>query len=417
MKQTTKNSTFLIKSTTNRSFGTAFCIDNNEKGSFLVTAEHVIHDCGKESLLVENLETTLIAIGDSKGIDLAVVFVHDLIAKPLNLNSFPLYKGMKLQVEGFKSHLSDHKLELLNGVVKKISKLKTDHQELNIYELNFNDDNNIERGYSGSAVVSQGYVFAVVVSRYSQTHADAIPIEYLKDIWEEMPPTLLSSVAVEKISGTLESQTLFNEKVKATKKSWTKYLLSLLVVLLIAFLIWKIPYIHEANELSRFDEQIKEVYMDWEGVAKYKHNEQKKAEIAEKATALAEKMESLDDNYLKSTQNISEKNERISYAYGIASQMHHSKREKINLAKKSIEAGERALKLINELPPHKERRDKIGLIIAMDYIIRYQAGEKELFNKAKHHYQEIEPWYQSANHISNQIDVIDTFIENNLNER
>ena len=293
MKQTTKNSTFLVTSSTNRSFGTAFCIDNNEKGSFLVSAAHVVHDCGEESLLVESQRAILIAIGDSKGIDLAVLFVPNVEAQPLRLNSFLLSKKMRLQVKGFKSHLNDHKLELLNGVVKKISKLKTDHQELNIYELNFNDDNKIERGYSGSAVVSQEYVFAVVVSRYSQTHADAIPLEYLKDIWEEMPPTLLSSVPVEKISGTLEPQILFNDTVKTAKKSWIKYLFSLLFVLLITFIIWEIPYIHEANELSRFDEQIQEVYMDWEGVAKYKNNEQKKEEIAEKATALAEKMENL----------------------------------------------------------------------------------------------------------------------------
>ena len=414
MKQIIKDSTFLITSSKNRSFGTAFCICNNEKGSFLVTAGHVIHDCGEESLQVENQKTILIAIGDSKGIDLAVVFVSNLIAKPLKLNSFALSKNMKLQVEGFKSHLNDHKLELLNGVVKKISKLKTEYQELNIYELNFNNDNKIERGYSGSAVVSEGYVFAVVVSRYSQTHADAIPIEYLKDIWKGMPPSLLSYITVENISGTLEPQTLFNDKVKTTKKSWIKYLFSLLFIILFALLIREIPYIHEANELSRFDEQIKDVYMDWEGVAKYKHNEQKKAEIAEKATALAEKMESLDDNYLKSTQNISEKYERISYAYGIASHMHHAQREKINLAKKSIEAGEKVLKLINELAPSKLRKDKIELILTMDYIIQYQAGEEELLNEAKRRYQEIAPWYHSANHISNQIDVIDTFIENNL---
>ena len=87
------------------------------------------------------------------------------------------------------------------------------------------------------------------------------------------------------------------------------------------------------------------------------------------------------------------------------------------MAKKSIEAGEKALKLINELAPSKLRKDKIELILAMDYIIQYQAGEEELLNEAKRRYQDIEPWYHSANHISNQIDVIDSFIENNLNER
>ena len=97
--------------------------------------------------------------------------------------------------------------------------------------------------------------------------------------------------------------------------------------------------------------------------------------------------------------------------------MYNNPKEKISLAEKSIDAGKIALEFMKKLAPSKERKDKIGLIIAMDYIIQYQAGEKELLNEAIRRYQEIEPWYHSANHINNQIDVIDTFIEKSLNER
>jgi len=73
MQNLKEQSTFLIKSTKNKSFGTAFCIDNDAHGSFLVTCEHVIESCGKEDLEVNGknaeLQVTistneLIAIGE-----------------------------------------------------------------------------------------------------------------------------------------------------------------------------------------------------------------------------------------------------------------------------------------------------------------------------------------------------------------
>lgn len=47
-----ENATFLIKSTENKSFGTGFCFDQNEDGSYILTCQHVVDACGKESLYV-----------------------------------------------------------------------------------------------------------------------------------------------------------------------------------------------------------------------------------------------------------------------------------------------------------------------------------------------------------------------------
>ncbi len=404
-----KASTFLIKSTKNKSFGTAFCIDSNEEGSFLLTAAHVITSCDKEALEVEHKKAKLIAIGEEKGIDLAVIFVKDLMAEPLKLNKFLLHEGMEFLVEGVKAHLQNHKLENLTGKIKKKSRLKTQYKELDIYELTFNVNDNIERGYSGSAIVSQGYVFAVVVSRYNDSHADAIPITYLEDVWKEMPMELLESTSVEMISGTLEPQTVLGRN-EAIKKPWLKYFAYLLLFILLGLFIREVPYIQEANKLSRFDTQMMTLYTRWEGIAKYKNNEHEKADIAQNAIVMAEVMEGLEEKYLDSLYKKSEKYERISYAYGIAAHMYVGSKQKILFAGKSIDAGKKALDLIETLGSNKKRKDQMNLIITLSYIIKVEEGEEALFEEAKQQYQGVETWYHSPNNITNQIDVIDRFI-------
>ena len=44
---------YLLKSTKNSSFGTAFCIKQDTKGSYFVTCTHVVEDCGIDSLVCD----------------------------------------------------------------------------------------------------------------------------------------------------------------------------------------------------------------------------------------------------------------------------------------------------------------------------------------------------------------------------
>lgn len=188
------NSTFLITSSKNASFGTGFVVYKNDNLSYLVTCAHVVEACGKESLLVANQEATLVAIGNKETIDLAVIVVQGLDSLALKLSNINVYEQMPFNVKGFKKYINqNHKLELLDGVVKKHSQIVSPQKNIDIYELSLYVDDNIEKGYSGSAIYSSSsnYVFAVAISRYNQTHADAIPIRYLKEIWAEMPKGLL----------------------------------------------------------------------------------------------------------------------------------------------------------------------------------------------------------------------------------
>jgi len=176
-------------------------------------------------------------------------------------------------------------------------------------------------------------------------------------------------------------------------------------------LSWKIPYIKEANKLSRFDIQMGEVYTLWEGVLQYKNNEQQKARIEKEALVLAEQMVNIDVEYLDSVQNKSERYERIAYAYGIASHMSRSKTKKIKFARKSIDAGKKALELMKHLGENSQRRNKINLMITLAYIIRVEEGEASLFNEAKRRYMDIADYYNDPTIITNNIDVIGEFIE------
>jgi S1-C subfamily serine protease len=185
-----ENSTFLIKSTENSSFGTAFCIMKNQKGSYFITCTHVVEDCGVDNLEIEQQKATLVSIGSRDNIDLAVVFVEGLFdCKVLTLTDERIESDARFTIDGFKPFKKEsYKLERLNGSIKKISKIYSDSRTIDTYELSIENNDSIEKGYSGSAIVSDGVVVAVATDRNSNgKQAYAIPIGYLKDIWSELP--------------------------------------------------------------------------------------------------------------------------------------------------------------------------------------------------------------------------------------
>ena len=194
MNQSTEKSTFLIKSTKNSSFGTGFVVYKDEKGTYLLSCAHVIEDCGKDTLMVENQKAQLLYIGSREAIDLALIYVEGLDGAALKLSDAMVSQGVLFEVYGFQQHLhGNYKLEMLKGSIKKLSTLYSGSQKVDSYDLSIGRDDNIQRGYSGSAILcpSSGHVIAVATSRYNDKHAEAIPIGYLKSIWQEIPDGLL----------------------------------------------------------------------------------------------------------------------------------------------------------------------------------------------------------------------------------
>lgn len=195
-----ENATFLIKSTQNKSFGTGFCFDQDEGGVYLLTCQHVVEACGEESLSIDGYQGEVLErTSSSKLIDLAVIYVKGLECVPLKLSLQPVVKGgLYLTIEGFKSHKPhEYKYEPLEGQVKKVSKIHMDNESIDTYELSIGEDDKIEKGYSGSAIVSKtsGQVIAVATDRVTTgKQAYAIPLKYLKEVWCELNPNLFDTI-------------------------------------------------------------------------------------------------------------------------------------------------------------------------------------------------------------------------------
>ena len=187
------NSTFLIKSTKNSSFGTGFCIYKDTKGSYLVTCAHVVASCGRENLLVESNSTKLLHISADEIIDLALIYVEGLIeTTTLKISEEISSENDTFDIDGFRPHKSHiYAKEPLKGFIKKVYSLQSkDNRVVLTYNLAIDSNDTIEKGYSGSAIICSqtGRVIAVATDRKRDgKQAYAIPIFYLKDIWKDMP--------------------------------------------------------------------------------------------------------------------------------------------------------------------------------------------------------------------------------------
>lgn len=190
-----KQSTFLIKSTKNKSFGTSFVVHTYNNYTYLITCTHVVEECSEDSLEVDGKKAILLYKGSSNNIDLAVIYVEGLEAvSVLNLCFSPIKENTLFQIKGFKPHKRESfKFEILNGYIQKISALYSENKNIKTYELSLHKNSKIEKGYSGSAIQLQGTntVIAVATDRHQDgKSAYAIPIIYLQNIWEDLPTSI-----------------------------------------------------------------------------------------------------------------------------------------------------------------------------------------------------------------------------------
>lgn len=127
------------------------------------------------------------------------MYVKGLHCTPLKLSPQPIVAGnIDFRIAGFKAYkANEYKFEPLEGSVKKISKIHSGNESIDTYELSLGEEDKIEKGYSGSAIVSKksGQVIAVATDRVmSGKQAYAIPLKYLKEVWHELNPKLFDTV-------------------------------------------------------------------------------------------------------------------------------------------------------------------------------------------------------------------------------
>lgn len=153
--------------------GTGFVIYREAGTTYLLTCAHVVEDVGgKDSVLIYGQPATVIASSDVNDFDLAVVQIkHEkLINRPvLKLQNY-CQEGTSVKAAGYYLYSSEKKrsLQTIEGVLGK-QKYREDQdtgERAIAWEININNEGQLQKGYSGSPVVDRdsGLVIGVVTN-------------------------------------------------------------------------------------------------------------------------------------------------------------------------------------------------------------------------------------------------------------
>ncbi|NET86331.1 MAG: trypsin-like peptidase domain-containing protein [Moorea sp. SIO1F2] len=201
----------------NRKFGTGFVIHKDTHNTYLLTCAHVVNDVGgAETIRANGLPATVIASGEDKGFDLAVLTVEGLWDKPLLKLCASGQKDKPFIISGFyefaqKDNPALRKIQgQLGNQIQLASKNGSDR--IKAWDLIIKDKYYLQPGYSGSPVIDQetGSVLGVVSYRIGKGEEGlAISIEALGKIWEEMPSRIFKDLAIKDINLNESKQASF----------------------------------------------------------------------------------------------------------------------------------------------------------------------------------------------------------------
>jgi hypothetical protein len=204
MSSTFQDSVILITSSDpnlqkRRVFGTGFVIHHTDEATYLLTCAHVVRDVGGEALvLADSIPATVVANGESKGFDLAVLRVQRLWCPALCLSMSSAAKHFA--IAGF--YAFDQKetrlLREIQGYLGKQSFIpSTDgRNRIKAWDLHIEGEDILQPGYSGSPVVDRtsSAVLAIVSHQVGKGEKGlAIAIEAIQNIWHSMPYDLLKT--------------------------------------------------------------------------------------------------------------------------------------------------------------------------------------------------------------------------------
>jgi len=192
-----KESILLIQSKedNNNHFGTGFIIHQDEFGSYVLTCSHVVNSVEKP--MVNGKKGEIKADGKDKGIDLAILYVKNLYAKPLLLQNINcdstdtyLFGYSDYNHESYQSKKKE--TILLEEVVVT---LKDNSLDIDTWQIMAKENYIIAYGNSGSPLVCKesNKVIGVVSDREGEEDAYSIFIKHIEDIWKDIPPLLFKT--------------------------------------------------------------------------------------------------------------------------------------------------------------------------------------------------------------------------------
>ena len=255
----------------NKSFGTGFIIDSDEKGVYILTCKHVIDDV--KIPMVEEVKARIITINEF--IDMAVIYVSKLHHPPLDLQ-LDHCRSLNVEVIGF-SHFSQNlnqKKHIQATLYQEPIELHStkDDSFYTARKIKANDGYNFDRGNSGSPVICKesSKVIAMVSNKEGNNIGYAIDIISLKEVWTEMPEKLLEKSPSEKSTPKKEEPIRVKEVKKSVEashqrknSSLKKYLLyALSTILLSSGTYYYIDYVKEKEHIEeqrKKEERAKEI--------------------------------------------------------------------------------------------------------------------------------------------------------------
>jgi len=176
--------------------GTGFAFYREDNYTYLLTCAHVVEDVGgEENVLVNNIRAEVLAIGDVKGFDLAVLRVENLNIPLFQLISLSEAKNRKFRTAGHFLYGEEKKilLETVDGTLGKKRFARQNDERVAVWNLLVDEGDRLRKGYSGAPVVDwgSGGVLGVATNMEKDgTEGLAISVEALSKIWPEIPPAI-----------------------------------------------------------------------------------------------------------------------------------------------------------------------------------------------------------------------------------
>ncbi|NES69184.1 MAG: SUMF1/EgtB/PvdO family nonheme iron enzyme [Okeania sp. SIO2D1] len=193
-----EKSIVLISSASDNSFkadviGTGFAFYGADNYTYLLTCAHVVEDVGgEENVLVNNIPAEVVATGDVKGFDLAVLGVEKLNVPLLQLISLSEAENQKFRIAGHYLYGENKNvmLETVDGTLGKKRFARQNNETVIAWNLLINEGDRLRKGYSGAPVVNleTGHVLGIATNMENDgSKGLAISVEALNKIWPQIP--------------------------------------------------------------------------------------------------------------------------------------------------------------------------------------------------------------------------------------
>jgi hypothetical protein len=174
----------------NSRFGTGFVLGNSHGRVHLLTCAHVIRDVGGiERVQVEGKKAIVIATGEEKGLDLAVLRIEGFGGRDELKLGEKIEERSEFLTAGFQSYGKDNLLKSVEGKIGNPVELmsKKFGERVKGWELNLEGEAGLQPGYSGAPIVDKrtNRVVGVISHREGEGKKGlGIDIGELKNIWK-----------------------------------------------------------------------------------------------------------------------------------------------------------------------------------------------------------------------------------------